>query len=121
MADPCGDCGQCCVTMDRPPFNYWDEPDKSRWDALPAKLKEAIDADADDGIRPYGSPCLWYDTESKRCRHYDSRPEVCRTYIPGVRSCNDRRITLGLVALPHVDADDEDDDLPAEQEVKPNG
>lgn len=33
-------------------------------------------------------PCLWYDEETKRCRHYEHRPEVCRDAIkPGDDAC----------------------------------
>lgn len=33
-------------------------------------------------------PCLWYDEEGKRCRHYEHRPEVCRDAIaPGDDAC----------------------------------
>lgn len=33
-------------------------------------------------------PCLWYDTESKRCKHYENRPEICRSaVVPGDEYC----------------------------------
>lgn len=37
-------------------------------------------------------PCLWYDPESKRCKHYEHRPQVCREAIqPGDAACRAAR------------------------------
>lgn len=33
-------------------------------------------------------PCLWYDEETRRCKHYEHRPEVCRdSIVPGDPAC----------------------------------
>jgi Fe-S-cluster containining protein len=32
-------------------------------------------------------PCLWYDEETKRCRHYEHRPEYCREFEVGGEDC----------------------------------
>ena len=94
MSDPCENCGRCCDTQGTPPFTHClgDEP--------PPHLAWDIDAHAmryDQGL-----PCLWYDAETKRCRHYEHRPQVCRSFTPGEPACNQWRIELGLVALPEM-------------------
>lgn len=33
-------------------------------------------------------PCLWYDEKTKRCKHYEHRPQTCREAIePGDQAC----------------------------------
>lgn len=34
-------------------------------------------------------PCLWYDEQTKRCKHYEHRPETCRdeVMVPGNEAC----------------------------------
>ncbi len=69
--------------------------DRSRGEIEAGKALEAIKAGrltlAARHLKAAGSvpiPCLWYDEESKRCRHYEYRPEVCRTAIqPGDDVC----------------------------------
>jgi Fe-S-cluster containining protein len=34
-----------------------------------------------------GLPCVWYDAESKQCRHYEHRPDICRTFPVGGEGC----------------------------------
>ena len=40
--------------------------------------------------------CLWYDAESRRCRHYEWRPQICRDYELGGRACLERRRSLAV-------------------------
>jgi len=50
-----------------------------------------------DGLLAYGrdlkrwqgeQPCLWYDRQRKRCKHYEHRPGICREALqPGDESC----------------------------------
>jgi Fe-S-cluster containining protein len=33
-------------------------------------------------------PCIWFDAEAKRCKHYEHRPEACReAVVPGDEDC----------------------------------
>lgn len=34
-----------------------------------------------------GLPCIWYDPETKRCRNYAHRPNICREVPVGGDSC----------------------------------
>jgi Fe-S-cluster containining protein len=35
--------------------------------------------------------CLWYDPVTRRCRHHEFRPQVCRDYELAGRECLRRR------------------------------
>lgn len=95
MTDPCAGCGKCCDTQGTPPFTGFDG------DSPPPELEWDIDEHTDRYDR--GLPCLWYDTELKRCKHYEHRPQVCRTFTPGEPACNSWRVELGLPRLPDVE------------------
>lgn len=48
-------------------------------------------------------PCLWYDAETKRCAHYENRPETCRdaVMVPGNEACLATRKAF-RIPLPQV-------------------
>ena len=37
------------------------------------------------------APCSWLDTASKRCRYYEFRPDICRTFEVGGKWCSQHR------------------------------
>lgn len=79
----CNDCGACCMEISSPPFL----PDELN--ELPVDLREDYLAQCekiewDDDERP----CFWFDVESKRCRHYENRPEVCQEFEVGCDACH---------------------------------
>jgi Fe-S-cluster containining protein len=41
-------------------------------------------------------PCCWYDPASRRCRHYDLRPEACQEFEPGEEDCLRFRAEHGI-------------------------
>ena len=50
---------------------------------------------------PIGQPCIWFDQETRRCKHYEYRPEVCRDFEVGEESCLRWRFTeLGIEPPP---------------------
>jgi Fe-S-cluster containining protein len=73
----------------------------SYWDALPQSLKSEIE-DFRIKVRPnspHEQPCLWLDLATKRCRHYEHRPKLCRDFALGGEEClGFRRLhtTIGL-------------------------
>lgn len=76
----CRDCGLCCSEQGTPPM-MMDE-----YTALPVELQWDRRLHADRYDR--GLPCLWFNVESKRCEHYEHRPEACRTaVVPGDEWC----------------------------------
>lgn len=52
-----------------------------------------------------GQLCFWYDANTKQCRHYGHRPELCRNFIVGGSKCvsyrsgNSREVVEGLTLL----------------------
>lgn len=92
-AKTCPDgCGLCCAEMGTPPM-LMDE-----YAALPPALQWDRDAHHDR----YGDalPCLWFDTEAKRCKHYEHRPLTCReAVVPGDEDCTLFRKVAGLRPL----------------------
>ena len=105
----CDNCGACCLQQESPPgflsiLVYGEqgancEADIERFNAMPpeslAELHEYAKHMRDDGIHPNNSICLWLDETTMKCRHYDIRPEVCRTQvILGDESCQYWRNTL---------------------------
>lgn len=83
---PCEGCGDCCLWAGRPPFLECDN-DLAR---LPRPLQVEVHHTPQQwhGKRP----CIWLDTETRRCRHYEHRPIICREFEaggPGCRSVRD--------------------------------
>lgn len=95
----CNSCGACCTGQAALPIHMAGHPKSCFRDTpmpsvnpLPEGLRQELLAQTDvflrDGFPPDGSPCIWYDAETKRCRHYDHRPVLCRDEVqPGDESC----------------------------------
>lgn len=63
-------------------------------DKPPPELEWDIDEHAfryDQGL-----PCLWYDAETRQCKHYEHRPEVCREFEMGGDDCLEMRSGICL-------------------------
>lgn len=89
----CDGCGVCCMHVGCPPFMPWEE------EKLPPNLKEEfqqilvtrqvqIKATGDDWV-----PCAWFDWSTRKCKHYEHRPEVCREFEVGSSECINFRKT----------------------------
>lgn len=37
-------------------------------------------------------PCSWLDLATQRCRYYDFRPDICRTFDVGGKWCSQHRV-----------------------------
>lgn len=85
----CDGCGVCCEEQGLPP-EY----------AVPALLLHIPEAlrneialhqeeerQAGRTRHERGLPCIWYDAETKKCRHYEYRPDICREVPIGGSSC----------------------------------
>jgi Fe-S-cluster containining protein len=44
----------------------------------------------------HGLPCLWLDPQTRTCRHYEHRPEVCREFEVGSADCRRWRRHEGI-------------------------
>lgn len=98
----CEGCGACCTACGCPPGAYlylailpphlwpqWvtDSPDVGLWQRTPEAARDEVRAYRRDDIRPNGKPCIWLDPDTRRCRHYEHRPTVCRRFERGSGEC----------------------------------
>jgi Fe-S-cluster containining protein len=77
------------------------EEDRQRWRDMPPQLRDELKAYYDGllagtGEDRGGRPCLWLDMETRRCRHYEWRPSICRDFQVGEDSCHDWRKCYGI-------------------------
>lgn len=94
LLESCDGCGACCRHLIVPPFQNRDE-----WDRLhvpPELIDEFLPLWE---VRFYlaEQPCLWYDPETDRCRHYELRPQACREFEINSPSCMACREKWGMV------------------------
>lgn len=83
IIDTCDNCGACCMEMRSPPFLGDADPEFA---ALPGEMRVEIVKHA-LGDAPYESPCLWLDLKTRKCMHYDLRPDICREFERGEEAC----------------------------------
>lgn len=97
VIESCSGCGVCCMHMGYPAFMdpVTGSYDAGYWNAMPEALREELIA----VIKAYQSPpageldgpCVWFDMETRRCRHHEYRPRVCRDFEIGSKGCRDWR------------------------------
>jgi Fe-S-cluster containining protein len=94
----CDNCGACCMHVGAPP-GYGGRVDRAgnwvwltahiedseRLQSMPAALQEGLRRKQDRGL--YEQPCHWLDLATRRCVHYDHRPEACRMFEVGGDDC----------------------------------
>ena len=84
----------CCLGIGSPLVLYASRPEYAeshpfRPPNLPQELVDEINFHFSGLIRgeePQES-CLWFDQVTRRCRHHEFRPQVCRDYEIGGREC----------------------------------
>lgn len=79
------------MLMTVPPIDGSDPADEMWWESLPTELQDEINA-----VEGCAKPCVWLDLETKRCRHYELRPPVCREFVPGNEVCLEDRELAGI-------------------------
>jgi uncharacterized protein len=93
----CDDCGACCRDIGHPPFLV------ELIDGVPQAVDDRLDSTSDqqrilaapaEARAEYLSsrhrssgPCAWLDRASGRCRHYEFRPDICRTFEVAGKWC----------------------------------
>jgi Fe-S-cluster containining protein len=89
----CDDCGACCSRLSLPPFIPSWEPDGERetffreHPVIAAELQAEVDRRTRERDWTDEGPCFWLDCDTKRCRHYEVRPEICCDLEMGGESC----------------------------------
>ena len=81
-------CGTCCLVVTRPPFYHvFEEMGEEAWDRLQRQRPDLVaELHADYRARQagggpfFGTPCVWFDARTLRCRHYDYRPLACQMF-----------------------------------------
>jgi Fe-S-cluster containining protein len=89
----CKGCGFCCTHMGSPPFVADSfEPDTrlplfSFPPSMPEQLQRehiaylmAVNNDSTVDRGGLELPCRWFDIDTRQCRNYEFRPEICRDY-----------------------------------------
>lgn len=78
LIQSCEGCGACCMGMNSPPFIGRDDPELL---AAPLDVHKSYEdgmVQRDRDGWPDFVPCFWLDLETRKCKHYEHRPEVCR-------------------------------------------
>ncbi len=104
LIDSCEGCGACCQVVTRPPFYHvFEEMGEEAWDRVQRQRPDLVaELDADYQARQagggpfYGTPCVWFDAETLRCRHYEYRPLACHMFEIGEEDCRDARRRAGI-------------------------
>ena len=67
------------------------QPDEEHWVRLPEALKQDLLAYIAGYRQPkpdqLDGPCYWYDERTRRCKHHEYRPRVCRDFVVGGEDC----------------------------------
>ena len=100
----CEGCGVCCGVVTLPPFRrHLDGTGEEAWDRLrwdrPELFQALLDTERrlrETGEPAYGTPCLWYDGQTRLCRHHEWRPRACRAFEIGGLDCRDARRRAGV-------------------------
>jgi Fe-S-cluster containining protein len=91
--NPCHLCGICCLAFSLPPY------DANELVRAPDALLQEIDDYARSPRHRDSDPCLWLDLDSRKCRHHEVRPVLCRWFEPGGRACNELRVGAGFSSV----------------------
>jgi len=96
----CDECIACCLWVGHPPFlldlkagvpfpieGEDSAADHQRLSAAPHAAQAAYFGH----VGTINAPCSWLDQANKRCRYYDFRPDVCRTFEVGGKWCSQAR------------------------------
>lgn len=113
----CDGCGECCRHIGTPPgyalffppagqrIMAWTigTPDHERFKRMPATIKRKLREYYQRMWRKetpdrtgFDMPCLWFDEATKRCRHYEWRPDICREFEVGGEGCLEWRSSAGI-------------------------
>ena len=81
--------------------HFYRTADDYHWNRLPKPLQdeviEYVDALTDLDL---GQPCIWLDLETKQCKHYEYRPQMCHDFEVGNKHCLRLREAHGLPIEP---------------------
>jgi uncharacterized protein len=88
----CDGCAACCMRTPIPPF----QPGESVARDVPAELMVPIDQRIEADQHFNLLPCVWLNPETRRCQHYELRPQACRDFELGTDLCRLSRWDEGI-------------------------
>lgn len=67
------------------------QPAEAHWLSLPNGLRQELDRFVASYLTPpdgqLDGPCFWFDETTRRCKHHEHRPRVCRDFVVGSTDC----------------------------------
>lgn len=67
------------------------------WETLPQHLRDEVDEHIAALTEiDLGTPCIWLDLDTRQCRHYEHRPQMCRDFEMGRYHCRRMRVDQGI-------------------------
>ncbi|MGI9472127.1 MAG: YkgJ family cysteine cluster protein [Rubripirellula sp.] len=91
--EDCEGCGACCLHMGYPSYltGSAHQPPEPHWVSLPDSLRHELEQYAEayqaPGEGELDGPCVWFDLDTRRCKHHEHRPQVCRDFRIGSQDC----------------------------------
>jgi len=110
-------CGACCLDVGGPPFAEYlaaagGGTDKRAPSSRESQILLRLEAEypaAYETLLSYQKqrkegtdrrgPCVWLDLVTRKCLHYEFRPDVCLNFEPGGFSCGMCRLQAGLAGM----------------------
>lgn len=92
VIESCDHCAACCLRTPIPPFQPGEEAQRDVPEELLRPIYERIAADQHFDL----FPCVWLNPETRRCKHYDLRPQACRDFEINSDLCRLSRWDEGL-------------------------
>ena len=83
----CDGCGVCCMHMAVPPYH------RDEITLLPPEVQADYEAARNARIAQWNAhkidetACAWFDMVTRKCRHYEHRPEICQDFEMGGDEC----------------------------------
>ena len=85
--------GETPTAIDQSPESL---EDLRRVMAVPEAMRRELSKHSVFEVLADEAPCTWFDMQTKKCKHYDLRPPICRDFEAGSRFCMEHRERFGI-------------------------
>ena len=95
----CTDCGVCCLHVSVPPYDVDEVEYLKEYVPLVHTAYQAVQRTRQLQLAASGEdyvPCGFLDMETRRCRYYENRPDVCQVFEVGGEFCLLQRTKAGM-------------------------
>lgn len=96
----CEGCGVCCMHMAVPPYDEEELDELKEGNPAIYADYQAVMKSRDLQLTAHGTdfiPCGFLDMITRKCRHHDNNPDVCRRFKVGGESCRQFREDVAKV------------------------